>query len=238
MSKIALSHSRLSDFNQCPRKFHLKYIEKASNFQIEQHNKSVHLVRGDNVHKALEKYVIQRKSGKTAEELGQTSLDEVEQTKPFIEKLIGIFGVDHVHPEAQVSVDPDWKQVSWFDKSTLYRAIMDLTCVGDDTALIVDWKTGKFKSYTPANGYGQLELSSAVGLSIFDVEKIKNMYVYVDHKKTVPVEYTQKDKPKLVEHFMKEHEKVNAEKNFDPTSNEFCTWCEATKKQCPMSRKL
>ena len=48
--RMALSYSRLSDFNQCPRKFYLKYVEKAANFQMKQEDKSIHLVRGDNVH--------------------------------------------------------------------------------------------------------------------------------------------------------------------------------------------
>lgn len=236
--RTALSHSRLSDFNQCPRKFYLKYFEKAPNFQIDQANKSVHLVRGDNVHKALEKYVIQRKDGKTQEEIGITSLSEVEGTKPLIEKYIAIFGIDNVHPEAQVSIDDAWRKVTWFDKASYYRAIIDFTGFAEDTALAVDWKTGKFREYTPADGYGQLELTSAIGLSIFDVEQFKTSYVYVDHKQIVSKSYTQNDRDRLVSHFIAEHDKVNAEVNYDPKPNEFCTWCEATKAQCPKSRKL
>lgn len=234
--KMALSHSRLSDFNQCPKKFHLKYIEKAANFQMKQEDKSIHLVRGDNIHKALEAYLVKLKAGEN--NIQPSSLAEVEATKPLIDKYISTFGLDNVHPEAQVSINSDWKQVEWFDKQSYYRAIFDMIALGLDIAVINDYKTGKFKNYAPDNGMGQLELSSAIGLSLWDVKEIKTNYLFVDHKKSIQKTYTKADKNRLVDHFTKEHDRVNAEKNFDPKANQFCTWCEATKKQCPLSRKL
>lgn len=233
---IALSHSRLSDFNQCPLKFKLKYLDKAPNFQMKQEDKSIHLVRGDNVHKALEAYLIKRKAGQ--ENIAPSSLPEVEQTRPLIESYIKMFGIQNVHPEAQVSINSDWQQVEWFDKKSYYRAILDLIARAGNIALIGDYKTGRFKDYAPANGYGQLELSSAIALSIFDVDEVKTIYLYVDHKKSIQKQYTKADKNRLVDHFTAEHDKVNSEKNFDPTSNEFCTYCESTKSQCKFSRKL
>lgn len=234
--RMALSYSRLSDFNQCPRKFYLKYIEKATNFQMKQEDKSIHLVRGDNVHKALEAYLVKRKAGE--QNIAPSSLAEVEQTRPIIERYIQAFGIDNVHPEAQISINDEWKKVEWFDKQSYYRAIIDLICLSPAVALIGDYKTGKFKDYVPANGFGQLELTSAIALSIFEVEEVQTIYFYVDHKKTIPRRYTQADRNRLVDHYNGEHVKVNAECNFDPKANEFCTWCEATKAQCPKSRKL
>lgn len=234
--RMALSHSRLSDFNQCPRKFHLKYIEKAPNFQMKQEDKSVHLIRGDNVHKALEAYLVKRKAGE--QNIGPSSLPEVEQTKVLIDKYIELFGIDNVHPEAQVSINDQWKKVEWFDKDSYYRAIFDLICLGDEVVVIGDYKTGRFKDYSPDNGMGQLELSSAIALSLWPVEQVKTAYFFVDHKKSIQKSYTADDRNRLVDHFEAEHVKVNAEENFDPKQNQFCGWCDATKDQCKFSRKL
>lgn len=234
--RMALSYSRLSDFNQCPRKFYLKYIAKAANFQMKQEDKSIHLVRGDNVHKALESYLVKRKSGEV--DIPPSSLPEVQQTRPLIEQYIKAFGIDNVHPEAQISIDDQWRRVEWFDKQSYYRAILDLICLAPSVAVIGDYKTGKFKDYAPESGYGQLELSSAIALSIFEVQEVKTIYFYVDHKQTIQKCYDQRDKNRLVEHFVSEHDKVNAESNFDPKANQFCGWCEATKAQCKQSRKL
>lgn len=235
-SRMALSHSRLSDFNQCPRKFYLKYIEKAVNFQMKQEDKSIHLVRGDNVHKALEAYLVKAKSGQ--QDIPDSSLEEVRQTRPLIDGYIKMFGIDNVHPEAQISINDKWERVEWFAKDSYYRAILDLICLAPTVAVIGDYKTGKFKDYAPENGMGQLELSSAIALSIFEVKEVKTIYFYVDHKKTIQKHYTGADRNKLVDHFTQEHIKVNEEANFDPKTNVFCSYCEATKAQCPASRKL
>ena len=231
MTRMALSHSRLNDFQQCPLKFKLKYIDKAPNFKMDDANKSIHLVRGDNIHKALEKYVIQRKSGIAAYDL-KSSLKEVRDTVPLIEKYIKTFGLPNTFPESQISVNDQWKQVEWFSKQSYYRAIMDLICLSDSAAFIGDYKTGKFTDYTPPSGYGQLELSAAFALSIYPVDEVVTTYLYVDHKQAVTKKYNQNDRIRIVEHFDALHEEVNAEQNFCPTKNRFCHFCEATKEQC------
>lgn len=232
--EFALSHSRLSDYNQCPLKFRLKYKDKAANFK-EDMNKSVHLVRGSNVHKALENYVVKINAGEQG--IKESSLPEVETTKPFLAKIFETY--PKVHPELQISVDQGWKNVEWFSKESYYRAIFDLIALKPGHAFVGDYKTGKFTDYTPANGYGQLELSSAIALSIWpEAEQVDNSYIYVDHRKIVTKTYTRADLPRLVSHFVAEHEKVNADKEFKPTTNEFCKWCQATKDQCPYSRKM
>lgn len=232
MPKIALSHSRLSDFNQCPLKFKYKYLDKAPNFQIDQQDKNVHLVRGENVHKALEKYVICQKAGSSY----KSSLNEVNDTLPLIDKHIKLFGVENVYPEAQISVDENWQKVDWFSKATAYRAIFDFTAVSEKQVTILDWKTGKVKDYSES--YGQLELSAAIALSNFGVETVKTAYVFVDHKKIIPRTYTKDNLDDFIAHFNSELEKVNAETEFKPKANQYCNFCQATKDQCKYSRAL
>lgn len=234
IKRMALSHSRLSDFNQCPRKFKLKYLDKVQNFK-EEDTKSPHLIRGTNVHASLEQYIIKKNAGE--EGIRPSSLPEVESTKPLIDSLFNNYS--SVLPENQVSIDDNWKQVEWFSKDSYYRAIFDMICIRKKDILIVDFKTGKLKDYTPENGYGQLELSAAIALSLWsNVETVHTTYLYVDHKKSLSKTYHQEDKPKLVQWFKQEHAKVNSENEFEPKVNEFCKWCPATKLQCPFSRKL
>jgi len=61
--------------------------------------------------------------------------------------------------------------------------------------------------------------------------------MYVDHKQTVKKDYTQADKGRIMAHFIEEHEKVNAEVNFDPCKNQFCRWCDAPKEVCQYASK-
>jgi len=231
--KYALSWSRLSDFLQCPRKFNHKYILKTPNFTVQED--SPHLTRGTNVHKALETYIVKKNAGQ--QDIPVSSLPEVETTKPLIDSFMSNFPV--VTPEQQISVDHTWKQVEWFSKASYYRAIYDLVAISPKNVVIGDFKTGKFKDYS-ADAPGQLELSAAIAMNLWpDVDKVDTLYIYVDHKKTIKRAFTPKeDREYLTVHFMKLHEKVNAEITFDPTKNEFCNFCPATKLQCQFSRKL
>ena len=54
---ISLSWSRISDFRQCALKFKLKYIDKVSNMLLKDEDKGPQLIRGSNIHKALDEYV-------------------------------------------------------------------------------------------------------------------------------------------------------------------------------------
>jgi CRISPR/Cas system-associated exonuclease Cas4 (RecB family) len=230
--KYALSWSRLSDFIQCPRKFKHKYIDKTSNFTVQED--SPHLTRGTNVHKALENYLLKKIDG---QEVGPSSLPEVESTKPLIDNFCKNF--TSVIPEQQIAVRQNWTQTEWFAKDAYYRAIYDLVALSPARIAIVDFKTGKFKDYS-VSGFGQLELSAVIGLNMFpEIENLDTLYAYVDHKKTIQRSFTQKDdRERLTVHFTEMHNIVNAEVDFDPKKNEFCNFCPATKLQCQFSRKL
>lgn len=233
---IALSWSRLSDYNQCPLKFKMKYIDKNAKFK-EDESASPHLVRGSNVHKALENYVVQKTSNGELE-VKITSLPEVETTKPFVDRFINNY--DQVIPETQIAINNLWQRVEWFDRDAYYRAIFDLIALRSTDVQIIDYKTGKMRDYDGGpSGFGQLHLSGAIALSLWpDVPEVTTTYAYVDHRQTVTKRFTQDDKDRLVNHFKGEYDKVNADDKFKPTVNEFCKWCPATRDMCPYSRKL
>lgn len=226
---IALSHSRLSDYDQCGLKFKLKYLDKA----FPKEDDSPHLLRGSNVHKALENYVVKKISGEV--NIPPSSLPEVEKTKPLVDKLFSEF--EEVMPEAQLAVDIEWKQCDWFAKDAYYRAIIDVIAKGTTSALIGDWKTGKINDYSGWGG--QLHLTATMVMSVFpQFEQVTTAYIYVDHKKTFPINFQRAELPALIKHFDEKSAEVNADKEFRPNPNPFCKWCPATKAQCRYSRKM
>jgi putative RecB family exonuclease len=236
MSRIALSWSRLSDYNQCPLKFKLKYIEKEPMFK-EDESASPHLVRGSNVHKALENYVLQKQSDGQME-VKVSSLPEVERAKGFVDRFLTNYQV--VIPETQIAVNDKWERVEWFSSEAYYRVIMDLIAINPSDVQVIDYKTGKIRDYDGGpSGKGQLHLSGAVSLCLWpEIPEVRTTYAYVDHGQTLVKKFTQDDKKELVDHFDAEHAKVNSDKDFKPKVNEFCKWCPATRKHCPYSRKL
>lgn len=226
---IALSHSRLSDYLQCPRKFYVKYIAK----EWPKESDSPHLIRGSNVHKALENYIIRKTTG--TEGIAESTLKEVEITKPFVDKIIDQF--EKVYPETQLAVDKNFKKVEWFSKDAYYRAIIDMLALNPDYAFIGDFKTGKMNEYSGFGG--QLHLSACMIMSVFPtITKVTVAYIYVDHKEIFSLDFTRDDLPKLLEHYHGQYDVVNADASFIPKINEFCKWCECTKAHCQFSRKL
>jgi hypothetical protein len=234
---LSLSWSRLSDYEQCPRKFQLKYIEKQKNFAFDE--KSPHLIKGQELHKQLELY-IKAMNGEAEPQPGYSP--EVRQTLPFVDKLFQNFSA--VYPEAQVSckfsTNPDlrWKPCEWFDQQSLYRAIWDYPL-----------QPGVF---------GQLHLSSVIALHRFqEAEEVEAAFLYLMGRQVDRVHVHRgpsyvkevktpdgKVKPVTVESleevqadFERRFEIVQLEKVWKPKPNEFCKWCEATKAQCPMSKK-
>ena len=237
---IALSWSRLSTYQQCARKFHLAYISKS--FPTEE--KSIHLIKGEQLHKQLEDYVI-AKNGQGVMPLGFSP--EVRNALPYVDKLFENF--TSVHPEAQVACDINWKPTEWFGKDTAWRAIWDVAGLSPNIVYIGDWKSGKVHPY--GDGFGQLHLSAAIGLKRWDnVPEINCSYVYIEHQKVHPIKVVREagrvdakgvaipDLDTVINHFNNEFEKVQMEKMWEPKANEYCKWCPATKAQCKFSRKL
>src|SRR5574337_510733 len=238
---IALSWSRLSTYQQCPRKFHLQFITKS----FREEEKSIHLVKGEMLHKQLEDYVL-AKNGQAPMPLGFSP--EVRSTIPYVDKLYELY--DALYPEAQVASTKDWKPTEWFGKDAGWRAIWDLTAIRPQTCFLGDYKSGKVYDY--GEGFGQLHLSAVIGLNRFaDVPEIKAAYVYIEHRKITPIKVTREPSDQLdnngkpvphlkqvQEHFDREFERVQMEKEWAPTPNENCKWCPATRAQCKFSRKL
>ena len=229
---IALSYSRLSDFRQCRLKFKMKYIDKEPNFQMKEEDKSIHLIRGGNVHKQLEQYVLAKLAGTPM----TSYMQEVKQTAPVIDKIMENYGV---MPENQVAVDKDFNKVSWFSKKAYFRVIFDLIGFGKDL-LLVDYKTGKFRDYDPGNAtqLGQLHLSALIGFAVWpEYTDCSTVYLYVDHKKSIPYAHIREESfEKMKAILVAEHELVNAETEFAPKQNQFCRWCDATPDQCKYAK--
>lgn len=238
---IALSWSRLSTFNQCPRKFYLQFISKS----FKEEEKSHHLIKGEELHKQLEQYVLAR-NGQMPMPLGFSP--PVRDTLPYVDKLYAAY--NQVFAEAQLASDVKWNPTEWFAKETAWRSIWDVTGLRAEKVYVGDYKSGKVYPY--GEGFGQLHLSAVMGLNRFtDAPEITAAYIYIEHKVIEPVRVTRQPTtdvdakgrkiPHLAivqEHFDREFDKVQMEKNFDPIVNENCKYCQATRAQCPNSRKL
>ena len=215
MSKhIALSYSRLSTYELCPKKFKASYIDK--NYPDESGKAC--FVKGKKKHSQLENYI----NFKVDPTIIPVRYDgDVKAASSMVDKLIN--NGYSISAEHQLAVDLDFNEASWFDKSVMYRAICDFIAIRGDEATIGDWKTGKFRDYDGSKT-GQLHLSAAIVFSLYpNINTITAAYFFIEHKQTVMRRFTRD--MDLRTPFLESFDTVNNDKTFEPVRNSYCHWC-------------
>lgn len=223
MSHIALSYSRLSQYELCPLKFKSMYIDK----DYPDDSDNYFFKKGQRKHKQLENKVntLVKKA------------DEFDVYDEDVEQCFGlIYGVVDNYPkvstELQLSVNKKFSEVDWFSRASMYRSIIDLLAIKDVEALVIDWKTGKFRDYDDSPT-GQLSLNSVVLFSVNpEIEIITTSYVFIEHKKILKRKYLRSQYEELRAPFVEAFAKVNSDKKFEPKVNEYCKYCLLAKDKC------
>ena len=136
----AWSYSALSMYETCPKKFY--HLRVAKDFKDVKGEAGEY---GDKVHKAIEQFM-----------KGNTNLPiDLAHHKEYLKSLRDLNGEKLV--ELKLAVNQQLKPTGWFDDDVFCRVIVDYAVIGDEYALLIDWKTGKMK-----DNMDQLKLMAAV----------------------------------------------------------------------------
>ena len=162
MSQVVWSYSALSLYQQCPKKYY--HLKVAKDVKEES---SDALTFGNEIHKIAHEYV----------EQGKPIPQKHVAIQPALDALIKIEGKKLC--ENKLGLTIDLKPCGFFDKKVWWRGIADLIILQGDTALTVDYKTGK-------SGYPDLKQLEIVSLAIFkhypEVKRVKAglMFLFAD----------------------------------------------------------
>lgn len=161
--QVAWSHSALTAFETCPRKyFHLKVAKDFQDVQGEA------ALWGQQVHKHLE----ERAKGL------KPLPDHLKQYESVVEKILSKDGKRLI--EHQIALTKNLTPTTWFGKDVWCRSIVDIGIVNERAAVILDWKTGARK---PDND--QMKIFAGVAFKQFPwVEKITTAFVWLKENKT------------------------------------------------------
>jgi len=225
MSKtIALSYSRLSTYETCPLKFKSQYIDKS----YPDDSDNYFFKKGKRKHDQLDNYA---KSLKNALVNTIQYDEDVEKCIPLIDDIFSSF--DNVSTELQLAVDGKFRPTGWFSKNVMYRAIVDLEATKKDEALVIDWKTGKFRDYDESPT-GQLHLTAAIELSKNpDLKSVTTAYIFIEQMQTIRKTFLRENLEDLIAPFLEAWHKVNTEKEWAPKQNEYCKYCLLGPDVCP-----
>lgn len=213
------SFSRYSTYKQCPLKLKLSAIDRIR----EPSNPA--MARGDAIHKLAEAYI--KGEGRTLPTELHLFKDEFKQLRAKYKKTGGMVVEDNW------SFTKDWHETQWDDWVNCWLRIK-LDCAhheDDETLVITDWKTGKFRPEMNAEYVEQLELYALAALLLHEhIQQVKPRLVYLDLGLTYPTTdqplvFTRADIPKLKQLWAKRTKAMLNDKQFAPRPNDKCRWC-------------
>lgn len=205
---VKWSYSGLKEYTNCPKQYyHLKVAKDHTKKVTEQ------MLYGNAVHKALEDYVRD----------GTPLLKNYERYQDVLNALLEIDG--ERKPEFRMALDSDKNPCGFYDKNFWVRGIADLLVLDNETAYIVDYKTGSAK-YPDVK---QLKLMALMTYAHFpQVQDIKAGLLFVAHNTFIDQDYARSDIDKLWEDFVPDLErlKFSYENNQWPANpTPLCGWC-------------
>jgi len=226
MKLTSWSFSRYNLYKQCPLKCKLIHIDKLKEPPSEA------MARGTRIHELAENYIKGALPAKPFPE-------ELRLFRSEIVKLRNLFKKGHVTVEDNWAFDPAWAKADWF--KGWVRVKLDCAHIVKDTAIITDWKTGKFRPEQNDSYVEQLELYALASLLWFPKGpgKVKPRLVYLDEGTIFPAPgernsvlakgYTQDDVPSLINQWEARVRPMLCDEQFAPKPNRFCSWCAFSK---------
>lgn len=208
----AWSYSRWSTYEECPFKAKLKFIEK------RQEPPSDAMARGERIHKAIERYLVDGGRVPTEAKPMAGELRVLKALRPVV--------------EGERAFSWDWKPVDWFSKEAWCRVKADafVLPVADDpipTVRTIDHKTGKLKD---AGEYdAQLEIYGLAGLLSYSMAaQATGELWFIDHGKIVQRPegvFPRKDEKSLKKLWEGRVKKMLSDTRFEPRPGNYCRYC-------------
>jgi PD-(D/E)XK nuclease superfamily len=129
MSNIIWSYSFLSTYERCPRQAYAKWVSKTMPYK-----ESPEAAYGNLVHGEIDNCL----RGKT------TRLpDKLAEYQKYVDNIKSQDGLKY--SEYEIGVRPDWGNTSFRARDVWGRGKIDIAIIDGDSAILLDWKTGKVR---------------------------------------------------------------------------------------------
>lgn len=243
------SHSRLSTFEQCPKKFEFKYLKKVE----PDFDQSIEGFLGNQIHNTLEwvynnsdeehnlddiiKYFIEswNREFKNSIKIVKEDMLSEDYFNKGIKSLINYF-LKH-SPFKDNTIETEKKIYVTLDGNREYLLIgyIDRLVHHEDTNIfeIHDYKTGSIKSQQELDQDRQLALYSLGIREMFkDVQDVKLVWHFLDSNKELRSERTMEQLTNLKKEVLNLIKKIESTTEFSTKKSTLCSWCEF-KSKCP-----
>lgn len=222
MKQFAWSYSALTTYELCPKKYyHLYFLPKDHPDRVKDEDSSFS-ADGKIVHDAMRARVCDGKA--------------LPLNLRYMETAAARFAAvpGEKHGEMKLAINRQFEPRDYFAKDVFVRVVIDLAIVQKDTAIVVDWKTGKVKD-DPT----QMALTAAV-LSRWmpEIKLFKTVFVWLAHNDATPKAYTPDQFTAVWNNLLPRVAKIEEARKtttFPAKENGLCGWCPV--KQCPHWRE-
>lgn len=205
------SHTALEDFKNCPKAYYHKRVVKDV---VEEQGEAA--MWGERVHKHFEEYVRD----------GKALPAELRNHQDYLDKLKGYPGEKHC--ELKIALDKKAQPCAFFGKQVWFRGVIDYAAIGDRSALIVDYKTGK-----PHQKMGQLKLFALhTFIANPDLRHVAVRYYWTQTYTTTEAEFDRHQIPEMWAEFipdLRQYKQAFDEDIWQPRPTGLCYgWCPVT----------
>lgn len=206
--KMPLSFTNIKLFEQCPQRFYQEKVLKKIPYV-----KSPQAERGDTIHKELEAYMVDG-----------TPLNVARPFSAWVETFSSQPGDKYM--EHKMAMNWVGRPVSYFRGRDIWiRGQFDLMIANGETAVMVDYKTGKSK-YADL---GQLELMSLLTFIHFPkIQSITGALVFLDEDKIIKDTYLQENVSRYRERWMQRSIPITTSlttRKFPMKPSGLCAYC-------------
>jgi hypothetical protein len=213
MKPFAWSYSVVTRYENCPKQYyHLNVIKDFKDSDSE------YAAEGKLVHDSMKHRVI----------FDKPLPMPLRHLEPIAKKFADKEG--EKHGEMRLALNRDFEPVDFFAPDVWVRAIVDLMIVNGNTAIIIDWKTGKVK-----NDFTQLGLSAAVASRWMpEIELFKTAFIWTKSKQASPKNYTLTKLQEVWNDLIPRAEKIESARattSFPACPSGLCRYCPVA--SCP-----
>jgi len=221
------SFSKASTFYQCPYKFKLKYIDKIkipfeTNIALEK-GKYIHsLIEHDIKNEKLKDFKFEIASEKDVQNFNQIF------NNLQINPLYNYFKSKNGFTELGFSLKIQDKKIipGKYDSDSLIRGYIDYLFIEDNKAIIIDWKTGKYKEDINEM---QVIIYSVWAFLNFNIDIVETYFFFVEHSKYVKKTFKKEQLNELLKKILLYLRKIEKCNNFDKNISPLCNYCEFKK---------
>ena len=223
------SFSRINTYNQCPRKFKFQYIDKLGVF-----TPSKALDRGKLIHSLLEHNGDLNKVMKTSDwaqirnnkVLTKDDIKEaIETYNTFKNSKIGkwIDSKTQMFNELAIAMDKHLDIQDYNADNVLFRGYIDKVIRDEDTLILIDYKTGKYKPDMP---WDQLMYYGIALFNSMPFDKIIMLNVFVDHQKVNKQILRREDQKKYQKTLITNIAEIEKDTEFKKIETKLCEYCD------------